>query len=230
MIYIESKKKATKTLEKLYPNALILDVTSKAKEPYVKISPFYPHGNIPVPFSDGYFAYSVEGIWQGLKVFENDNVDLSKFSVNNMKGLKRTVRKFGKPLGHRKGVNGSELFDYLTARRQIYLPSYAYVLDKCIPDLIQQLKEIAFKQDLVLLDFETNIDIDNPRKPLSHAGLVKRYLEKKYPELKDLSFKTKEIVVNTVSSNPKKQSAKSTEKKTKKKKKNEEDKNQMRLF
>jgi hypothetical protein len=227
MIYIESKKKAIKNITKLYPNAIILDVTSKAKEPYVKISPFYPHGNIPVPFSEGYFASSVEGIWQGLKVFENDDVDISKFSVNSMKGLKRTIRKFGNPLGHRKGVNGTELLDYITARRQIYLPSYAFLLEKCIPDLIQKLKELAFKQDLVLLDFETNVDIDNPHKPLSHAGLVKRYLEKKYPELKDLKFELKFVISKQEKVKTKGQKSKPATKRTKKKK---EDKNQMKLF
>ena len=49
----------------------ILDLTSKAAEPWVRFSPFYPHGDIPVPFSAGRTAQSVEGIWQGLKVFES---------------------------------------------------------------------------------------------------------------------------------------------------------------
>jgi hypothetical protein len=48
MIFIESKKKGSKTLAKLYPNAEIIDVTSKGIEPFVRLSPFYPHGNIPV--------------------------------------------------------------------------------------------------------------------------------------------------------------------------------------
>ncbi len=43
--------------------------------------------------------------------------------------------------------------------------------------------EIALKQDLVLLDFETNSDIENIRKPLSHAALIKKFIDKKYPEL-----------------------------------------------
>src|SRR4051812_18996989 len=116
MIFIESKKKSLKTLKKLYPNGEVIDLTSKAKLPYVKFSPFYPHGNIPVPFSENVFAYSVEGIWQGLKAFEGQDIDVSKFLIQNMKGIKRTVRKYGKPLGHRKGVKSNELLDYLTAR------------------------------------------------------------------------------------------------------------------
>lgn len=188
MIFIENKKKGAKTLAKLYPKAEVIDVTSKGKEPFVRLSPFYPHGNIPVPFSTNTFAYSVEGIWQGLKVFEQSDIDISKFEVQNMNGIKRTVRKYGKPLGHRKGVSGSELLDYLTARKQIYLPSYAWLLQNKTTSEVDQLIQIALRQDLVLLDFETNADIDNTKKPLSHAALIKKFIDKKYPELLEKRF------------------------------------------
>lgn len=190
MIYVENKKKSIKTLLKNYPNALILDVTSKGDEPWVKLSPFYPHGGIPIPHSVNYFSQSVEGIWQGLKVFELEDIDKSKFDVKNMKGIKRTVRKFGKPLGHRKGVEGTELLDYLTARREIYLRAYGWLLDNKAQDVILLLKEEAEKRDVVLLDYGTNGEIENITKPLSHAALVKRYLEKKHPELANITFPT----------------------------------------
>lgn len=188
MIFIENKKKGAKTLTKLYPKAEVIDVTSKGKQPFVRLSPFYPHGNIPVPFSTNTFAYSVEGIWQGLKVFEQAGIDTSKFEVQNMKEIKRTVRKFGKPLGHRKGIYGTELLDYLRARKQIYLPSYAWLLQNKTTSEVDQLIQIALRQDLVLLDFETNADIDNTKKPLSHAALIKKFIDKKYPELTEKRF------------------------------------------
>lgn len=194
MIFIENKKKSKKTLEKLYPNAEIIDLTSKGKEPFVRLSPFYPHGDIPVPFSENVFAYSVEGIWQGLKVFENEDIDISKFNVQNMKGIKRTVRKLGKPLGHRKGTIGNELLDYLTARKLIYLPSYAWLLQNKTINELELLKEKAEINDLIFLDFETNGDIENIRKPLSHAALVKRFLEKKYPHLTLTRFTQPETI------------------------------------
>jgi hypothetical protein len=183
MIFVESRKKGKKTLSKLYPNAEVIDVTSKGSEPFVKFSPFYPHGNIPVPFSENTFASSVEGIWQGLKVFEKQDIDVAKFHIKNMKGIKRTVRKFGKPLGHRKGIRGQELLDYITARRQIYLISYAWILQNKLNDLVELLKAKAEVNDVVLLDYETNLNIEDPSKPLSHAGLVKKFLEKKFPDL-----------------------------------------------
>ena len=83
----------------------VLDVTSRGAQPWVQFSPFYPHRGIPVPMSAGYTTYSVEGAWQGLKVFETHGVDLSKLRVTGMKDLKRTVRKYGRVLGHRAGVS-----------------------------------------------------------------------------------------------------------------------------
>ncbi len=188
MIIIENKKKSFNNLINKYPNAVIIDITSKGDEPFIKFSPFYPHGNIPIPFSKNEYAMTVEGIWQGLKVFENHDIDTSKFYIKDMINIKRSERKYGRVKGHRKGIYSNILLDYKTARKEIYLKSYAWVLDNLLIDVVDKLKCIASKNDLILLDYATNLDIDNLSKPLSHAGLVKRYIEKKYPELKDNTF------------------------------------------
>ena len=181
MIVIESKRKKQDTLLKMYPNAIIADVTSHAKDSLVKLSPFFPHGGIPVPFSDNMTAECVEAIWQGLKVFESADVDVSMFQNGTMKNIKRTVRKFGKPLGHRKGVNGMELLGYIEARKLIYIPTYKWVLENKVQNIIERLKEASRTKDIVLLDYNTNCDVDDPKKPLSHAFLVKAYVEGIYP-------------------------------------------------
>ena len=181
MIVIESKRKKQDALLKKYPNAIIADVTSHAKDSLVKLSPFYPHGGIPVPFSDNMTAECVEAIWQGLKVFESADVDVSMFLNGTMKNIKRTVRKFGKPLGHRKGVNGTELLGYIEARKLIYIPTYKWVLENKVQNIIERLKEASRTKDIVLLDYNTNCDVDDPKQPLSHAFLVKAYVEGIYP-------------------------------------------------
>jgi len=186
MIYIENKKKNVKTLLVKYPNAKIVDVTSKALTALVKLSPFYPHGEIPIPFSENQTAKSVEGIWQALKVFESADIDKKMFLNDTMKNIKRTVRKFGNPLGHRKGINGTELLNYIDARIQIYLPSYLWVLENKVSDILERLKEASEQEDIVLLDYETNCDVLNPKKPLSHAYLVKAFVENNYPKEADL--------------------------------------------
>ena len=128
MIVIESKRKKSETLLKKYPDAIMADVTSKATDDLIKLSPFYPHGGIPIPYSEGMTATCVEAIWQGLKVFEDNDVDIHLFKNDTMKNIKRSVRKNGRPLGHRKGVNGNELLDYIEARKQIYIPTYRWML------------------------------------------------------------------------------------------------------
>ena len=181
MIIIESKRKKPETILKKYPDAILADVTSGAKDGLVKLSPFYPHGGIPVPFSEGYTATCVEAIWQGLKVFEGCDVDVQMFLNDTMKNIKRTVRRFGKPLGHRKGVHGTELLGYIEARKLIYIPTYKWVLENKVANIIDRLREASKTKTIVLLDYDTNADVENAKKPLSHASLIKAYVEGVYP-------------------------------------------------
>lgn len=181
MIVIESKRKHRETLLKQHSSAIIADVTSHATDDLVKLSPFYSHGDIPVPFSEGVTATCVEAVWQGLKVFESADVDADIFRNDTMKNIKRTVRRFGKPLGHRKGVNGTELLGYIEARKQIYIPTYRWMLEHKVPNIIRRLKEASKTKTIVLLDYNTNCDVDDPKKPLSHAFLIKAYVEGLYP-------------------------------------------------
>ena len=168
-------------LHKKYPHAIIADVTSQAKDGLVRLSPFYPHGDIPVPFSEGCTAACVEGIWQGLKVFEDEDIDLSMFNNNTMKGIKRTTRKHGRVLGHRKGINGTEILGYVEAKHLIYIPTYRWMLEHKVMDIIERLRKASETKTIVLLDYNTCCDVDDATKPLSHAYLVKAYAEGIYP-------------------------------------------------
>lgn len=181
MIIIESKRKKIENILKKYPDAVVADVTSQAKDGLVRLSPFYPHGDIPVPFSEGYTAACVEGVWQGLKVFEDEDIDISMFSNDTMKNIKRTVRKHGCVLGHRKGVYGTEILGYMEAKHQIYIPTYRWMLEHKAMDIIERLRKASETKTIVLLDYNTCRDVDDEAKPLSHAYLVKAYAEGLYP-------------------------------------------------
>ena len=181
MITIASKRSKIDNLLKKYPNAIIADVTSKATDGSVRLSPFYPHGGIPVPFSEGYTAACVEGVWQGLKVFEGEDIDISMFRNDTMKDIKRTVRKHGRVLGHRKGVYGKEILGYVEAKHQIYIPTYRWMLEHKAMDIIERLRKASETKTIVLLDYNTCCDVDDETKPLSHAYLVKAYAEGIYP-------------------------------------------------
>lgn len=181
MIIIESKRKKIENILKKHPNAIIADVTSQAKDGLVRLSPFYPHGGIPVPFSEGYTATCVEGIWQGLKAFENEDIDISMFGNDTMKGIKRTVRKHGRVLGHRNGVYGTEILGYVEAKHLIYIPTYRWMLEHKAMDIIERLRKASETKTIVLLDYNTCCEVDDETKPLSHAYLVKAYAEGLYP-------------------------------------------------
>ncbi len=181
-IYIENRKGKIENIEKRHPGACVIDLTSKSdNDEYRVLSPFYPHYGIPVPLEDGLTSACVEGVWQGLKVFETCGVDASCFRNDTMKDLKRTVRRFGKPLGHKYG---DKLLPYFEARMLIYLPTYKWVLENKdkVRNAVNKINEVLKSHDVVFLDYNTNCDVRDCRTPLSHAGLVKLYIEGRYPE------------------------------------------------
>lgn len=200
MIYVVNKRRKIESIRKQYPDADILDVTSSSTLKYAQLlSPFFPHGGIPIPGdSRGMTSMSVEGIWQGLKVFENEGICLDSFNNATMKNLKRTVRTHGKPLGHQYGVYSDELLDYLTARIKIYLPSYKYVLDNVdsTKEIVARTKERYLVNDILFLDYDTNCDFLNTKAPLSHAGLLKMFIEGCYPDSADSTIKQPTIKNN----------------------------------
>jgi hypothetical protein len=116
----------------------------------------------------------VEGIWQALKVFERADVDRSKLAITSMRGIKRSARSLGAVRGHRSAQGA--LLGYAEARLQIYLPAYHYVLDHCLQAELAQLRDLAARQTVVLLDYETNAEVEDLSRPLSHASLIARYL------------------------------------------------------
>ena len=181
IIEVANRRRKPESLKMTFPDAAVLDVTSRGPQPWVQLSPFYPHGGIPVPFTPGVVSASVEGIWQALKVFDHADVDPAKLTVTTMAGLKRSVRRYGAVRGHRAGLHGQALLDYQTARRQIYLPSYRWVLEHRVPGLIDELRRLAVNEGLVLLDYTTNGDLADLSSPLSHAALIARYLTDQWP-------------------------------------------------
>jgi hypothetical protein len=187
-IHVASRRRSAASLAAAFPGARLVDVTSKGPQPWVRMSPFFPHGGIPVPLSGDAVAQSVEGIWQALKVFQDFDVDPGKLSVTSMAGLKRTVRKYGPVLGHRAGLGGDRLLPYEEARRRIYLPVYRWVLENKVADLVEELR--AADGDTVLLDYTTNGDVADTSSPLSHAALIRLHVEDQWPAEDPVSVKT----------------------------------------
>lgn len=181
MFIIKSKYTKLEDIFKEYPNAVVFDVTSKGS--LKKLSPFYPHGEIPVfgsgEYNEGlgliehnfkYYSASVEGVWQGMKVFEHEGIKPSCFTNTSMRGLKRK----GKCLGH---YYQGKLIGYKQARYLIYEPAYYYMLQYYNGRDLHYLGYLSEKGVVVLLDYNTNRDIEDISSPLSHASLIIEHIE-----------------------------------------------------
>jgi hypothetical protein len=181
-VIVESRRKKPETIKKMWPGTLVADVTSRGPEPWVRFSPFFPHGGVPIPNTPDQTAQSVEGLWQGLKVFEKQDIDPSKWAVTSMRGIKRSGASRGAVRGHRFGVGSDVLLGYREARYRIYLPAYRWVLENRLAADAARLRAALEDGPVVLLDYETNEDVNDLSSPLSHAALVKLFLEGKWPE------------------------------------------------
>ena len=71
MIVIDSKRKKRENILKKYPDAIIADVTSHAEDDLIKLSPFYPHDGILVPFRYSFQATILEHCFTKLADFSN---------------------------------------------------------------------------------------------------------------------------------------------------------------
>lgn len=182
MIVVESKKKSLEAINLDYPDAIIIDMTNQGEGGWIKLSPLYPHGGIPVPFSDGYFSETVEGVWQGLKVFEHEGVSLKPMRIMSMRGINRSGKKLGACLGYQKGMESEELLNEVDARKQIYIPVYEWLLENRCKNLVQKLREYSSTYVVVLLDNETNSDIEDTKKPLSSASLIVNFIVSRLTE------------------------------------------------
>jgi len=144
---------------------LTIDVTSRGPEEWRVLSPFYPHGGLPVPGMEGTTSDSVEGIWQGLKVFDGE------IAPQYFTG--RGKKRRGRPEGHK---NGGEVIDYVQARDLIYIPSYMRMVRNCpkARAAAVALIKVAIdaEKEIYLLDFNTNADVCNTKSPLSHASVL----------------------------------------------------------
>lgn len=122
----------------------------------------------------------LKGFWQGLKVFELEDIDPKKWAVTKMSGIKRSGKSRGAVRGHRFGIGSDVLLGYQDARMQIYLPAQVGLGESsfgtsctiavdCVPEYLSfaRLRDERRRQ--------------RPIKPLSHAALVKCYLVEAWP-------------------------------------------------
>jgi hypothetical protein len=162
-------------VKKAYADAVVLNMTDKGA--MKKLSPKYPHEGIPVPFEEEVMALSVDGIWNGCKVFERRGIDKRYFNKDMMKEVDREIKYGGKCKGFRNGLRGAKLMDEVEARKKILIPAYNWMLENKCGKLVNVLKKISEEKTLVLLDYSDNGDVENVSEPLSYASLLKAKIE-----------------------------------------------------
>lgn len=172
MIILESKRNAA-MIQRKYPNALVKDMSERHK-----LSPFYSHEGIRVPFTDGYTGVSVAAIWNSLMVFEDADVDME---LRNIRIHTLGRKHVGNFVGIRQGYFNNYIMDVVEARKKILIPMYRWMLEQKVFPIVQQLRETAKQRDIILLDDSMNSDIGNVNQPLSQAWLLKSYVEGLYP-------------------------------------------------
>lgn len=148
-----------------------IDVSSSGEPPLNQLSPFYPHGGIPIPGLDGQRADSVEGIWQGLKVIRG------KIAPRFFEGGGQ--KRVGKPLGHQWG-DSKRLLGIVEARRKIYIPAYEWMLENRIDRvLLDEFVSNAFRGvPQFFYDREDNGSIGKDA-PLAHASVLVDWLNRR---------------------------------------------------
>jgi hypothetical protein len=163
-----------KRMKKEYPNSVILNVTDKGL--MCELSPKFPHNGIPIPVVDGIEGVSVDGIWNGFKVFERRGIDKKYFEKDMMKEVDREIKYGCKCRGFRNGLKG-KLMNEVDARKKILIPAYNWMLENRCGKLVDVLRKISRERTLILLDYSENGDVENISEPFSCATLLKEKIE-----------------------------------------------------
>lgn len=161
MITIDTKQNLNK-----YKNEIIVDLTTiQNGNKFNKLSPYYPHGGIPIPNTPNLQLDSVNEVWQ--KLYD--------------KGNERNKDDVCKSIRFKKGLHINEYFTYVEARQKIFIPIYCWMLENKAYKIIENLRKLLLFKAIVIIDRSINENIDDINKPLSCAFLLKAYIEGKEP-------------------------------------------------
>lgn len=133
---------------------LVIDMTSASKVgTFRKFSPTYIHEQgIPVPGMKDTRAMSIKGIYEGLKEFQHEGIDLSRFCTRNQRRLPGRTR--GLLLGH--SYMGERLEDPEAVWLFVLEPSLRYKLDNYLELEMYFLKQLVAEGNTLVLVVDKN--------------------------------------------------------------------------
>ncbi len=138
-----------------------IDVSLHGKDPWNKLNWDYQHGQIPVPKMSGMYSECVRGLVEGLKIIGPSG---KRGSINPGyfvgPGRERELKDEEWLLGWRLG---SERVSIPRVNTDIIIPSFVWVLDNKVYDVVASLRQFAAKceqdgEDLIIYDEMTNDD------------------------------------------------------------------------
>jgi len=197
-VVIESRKMSEEDIRALYgDDVMIANISTDNTAKFRYLHPTFPHGGIPVPGAtsddDVQLAASVEGLYEGLKVFTNTGISTTSMTNTDMRNIKRyQSQSKGKFLGYKGNIHNDALLNEEEAREAIYLPAFKYVLDgpanAYLHPLIEALDE---GRRVVLVDSKKQQHkLSDTQHPVSYAVLIASYLKGTYPQCADWRMTT----------------------------------------
>lgn len=163
----EDYVKNAEVAREMYPGALVLDVTLGGG--MGMMAPEYAVGGLAVPGRDEK-ALSILGMWEGLKVFKNRDVDPGFFSNEKKLGEVRKCKSYGKLVGVRKG---NEILGFEEAVESVFKEAYREMIREKYPKIIEGLRKKSDERVVVLLDYPEEMR----KSPCSHGEILKEMIE-----------------------------------------------------
>lgn len=170
MIQIITKQEY-KSSYRMEGGCIWIDMSNRSDNKTAYLSPYFPWGNIPVPFSTGQTAESIMAIWEGLKVFEGSNIDTNVFSYKNMDLIKHSRVGLGNLKGYRKGLNYDYIYDEDEAFKRIFIHSYRFILEYKAYEMVNWLRN-NIRRNIILVDDL----LEAIPQQLTPANLLKLYV------------------------------------------------------
>lgn len=177
--------------KELPDNSVLVYTVSRASGWSRGLSPFFCG---PVKLYGGYIAKNVENAWQFSKVYKvhigqdgdptDEYFEWAKRGWNDNRAHRYPMGKGAKP--EYSWWDGERL-GYIEARKKIYVPLYARAVGKT--EAYRKLRDLCKdEENIYLWDFDgydhdklgmTMMDVlDNPTRPMGHAFVLKRMLDK----------------------------------------------------
>ena len=162
----EKYEENVKAVRKLYPKALVFDVTAEGA--MKKLDPDFPVGDIRIPGKMRNQGLSLNSVWEGLKVFKKkDEIDEKWMKDENKLGKRRGCKSWGEMTG----IKIKEELVGIEEGKKIFREMYVELVKEKYGRIVAALKREANKRPVVLLDYK-----EERERPFNHVEVLKEII------------------------------------------------------